>query len=67
MVQSFSGMILCGEGELVKTFLTPGQTATGTEVFKIEQKETKITQPLNSQPVQRFFVKTWYATASHAL
>jgi hypothetical protein len=29
----FSGMIVCGEGELVKTFLTPDQSPTGTEVF----------------------------------
>ena len=30
--KKFSGMTVCGEGELVKTFLQPGQTATGTEV-----------------------------------
>ncbi len=29
----FPGMIVCGEGELIKTFLTASQTATGTEVF----------------------------------
>jgi hypothetical protein len=29
----FSGMIVCGEGELVKTFLTPNQIPTGTELF----------------------------------
>lgn len=28
----FSGMIVCGEGELVKTFLRSGQTAVGKEV-----------------------------------
>jgi len=28
----FSGMTVCGEGELVKTFLQPGQIATGAEV-----------------------------------
>ena len=28
----FSGMIVCGEGELVKTFLLPGQTPHGQEV-----------------------------------
>ena len=28
----FSGMILCGEGELVKTFLARGQVASGEEV-----------------------------------
>jgi hypothetical protein len=28
----FSGMTVCGEGELVKTFLRPGQTASGEEV-----------------------------------
>jgi hypothetical protein len=25
----FSGMTVCGEGELIKTFLLPGQTAKG--------------------------------------
>jgi hypothetical protein len=29
----FDGMILCGEGELVKTFLTPGQAAEGQELY----------------------------------
>jgi len=29
----FSGMIVCGEGELVKTFLGGNQIPTGTEVF----------------------------------
>ena len=28
----FSGMTVCGEGDLIKTFLLPGQTATGTRV-----------------------------------
>lgn len=28
----FSGMIVCGEGELIKTFLLPSQTPTGEEV-----------------------------------
>jgi len=28
----FSGMIICGDGELVKTFLRPGQVPAGTEV-----------------------------------
>ena len=28
----FSGMTLCGEGELVKTFLLPGQSAKGQRV-----------------------------------
>lgn len=28
----FPGMIVCGEGELVKTFLTPEQTPFGDEV-----------------------------------
>ena len=28
----FSGMIVCGESELVKTFLTAGQVPTGTEI-----------------------------------
>ena len=27
----FPGMTVCGEGELVKTFLTPGQVADGDE------------------------------------
>jgi hypothetical protein len=28
----FPGMTVCGEGELVKTFLTPGQLAQGQEI-----------------------------------
>jgi hypothetical protein len=28
----FSGMIVCGEGELVKTFLIPGQLPAGIEI-----------------------------------
>lgn len=28
----FQGMIVCGEGELIKTFLAPGQAAVGEEV-----------------------------------
>ncbi|MBI3877088.1 MAG: hypothetical protein HY300_14220 [Verrucomicrobia bacterium] len=28
----FSGMIVCGEGELVKTFLVPGQLPDGQEI-----------------------------------
>lgn len=28
----FSGMTVCGEGELVKTFLLPGQSAKGQRV-----------------------------------
>jgi hypothetical protein len=28
----FPGMTACGEGELVRTFLQPGQSATGKEV-----------------------------------
>ena len=28
----FPGMTVCGEGELVKTFLSAGQSPTGTEV-----------------------------------
>jgi hypothetical protein len=28
----FSGMTVCGEGELVKTFLLPGQTPSGDDV-----------------------------------
>ena len=28
----FAGMTLCGEGELVKTFLTPGQLPEGEEI-----------------------------------
>jgi hypothetical protein len=30
--KKFSGMTLCGEGELIKTFLQPGQIAAGKEV-----------------------------------
>jgi len=29
----FPGMIVCGEGELVKTFLTSGQAPIGTELI----------------------------------
>jgi hypothetical protein len=29
----FSGMTVCGEGELIKTFLQPGQLATGKELY----------------------------------
>lgn len=29
----FPGMIACGDGELVKTFLLPGQAPHGEEVF----------------------------------
>ena len=29
----FPGLIACGEGELVKTFLIPGQVPHGEEVF----------------------------------
>ena len=28
----FSGMTLCGEGELIKTFLLPGQAAKGKRI-----------------------------------
>lgn len=28
----FSGMTVCGEGELIKTFLQPGQAAIGEEL-----------------------------------
>ncbi len=28
----FSGMTVCGEGELIRTFLTPGQVAEGIQV-----------------------------------
>lgn len=31
-VKKFPGMTVCGEGELIKTFLQPGQIATGAEV-----------------------------------
>jgi hypothetical protein len=30
--KKISGMTVCGEGELVKTFLQPGQIATGEEL-----------------------------------
>jgi hypothetical protein len=30
--KKFSGMTVCGEGELIKTFLQPGQVATGQEI-----------------------------------
>jgi hypothetical protein len=30
--KKFSGMTICGEGELIKTFLQPGQVATGREI-----------------------------------
>ncbi|HXN48735.1 MAG TPA: hypothetical protein VN893_18945 [Bryobacteraceae bacterium] len=30
--KEFSGMTVCGEGELVKTFLLPGQAAKGRRV-----------------------------------
>lgn len=30
--KKFSGFVLCGEGELVKTFLLPGQAVDGQEV-----------------------------------
>jgi len=30
--KKFPGMIVCGEGELVKTFLSSGQTPVGDEV-----------------------------------
>jgi len=31
--KSFSGMIVCGKGEFVKTFLRPGQTMVGKEIL----------------------------------
>ena len=31
-LKKISGMTVCGEGELVKTFLQPGQIATGEEL-----------------------------------
>lgn len=31
--KTFPGMIVCGEGALIKTFLTPGQIATGAELI----------------------------------
>ena len=30
--KAFSGMIVCGEGELIKTFLLPGQNPRGSRV-----------------------------------
>ncbi len=30
--KKFSGMTVCGEGEIIKTFLQPGQIATGKEL-----------------------------------
>jgi hypothetical protein len=30
--KKFPGMIVCGEGELIKTFLLPGQLATGKDL-----------------------------------
>ena len=30
--KKFSGMIVCGEGEFVKTLLQPGQIASGKEI-----------------------------------
>ena len=30
--KTFPGFIVCGEGELVKTFLTPGQAPDGQEI-----------------------------------
>ncbi len=30
--KKFPGMTVCGEGELIKTFLHPGQIATGEEL-----------------------------------
>lgn len=30
--KKFTGMTVCGEGELIKTFLQPGQIATGEEL-----------------------------------
>ena len=30
--KKFPGMPVCGEGELIKTFLQPGQVATGKEL-----------------------------------
>lgn len=29
----FDGFVLCGEGKLVKTFLLPGQSVIGVELF----------------------------------
>ena len=30
--KQFPGMVVCGEGELIKTFLVPGQVPTGEEI-----------------------------------
>ena len=30
--KKFSGMIVCGEGELIRTFLQPGQVPAGKEI-----------------------------------
>ena len=30
--KKFSGLIVCGEGELIKTFLQPGQVPAGKEI-----------------------------------
>jgi hypothetical protein len=30
--KKFSGLIVCGEGELIKTFLQPGQIPSGVEI-----------------------------------
>jgi hypothetical protein len=30
--KKFPGLVLCGEGELVKTFLQPGQLSSGEEI-----------------------------------
>jgi hypothetical protein len=30
--KQLSGLTVCGEGELIKTFLQPGQIATGEEI-----------------------------------
>jgi hypothetical protein len=32
MFKWFPGLTVCGEGELIKTFLLPGQSPNGTEV-----------------------------------
>lgn len=31
-LRRFSGFVVCGEGELIKTFLLPGQVADGREI-----------------------------------
>ena len=31
--KKFPGLTVCGEGELIKTFLQPGQVATGEEII----------------------------------